>query len=116
MTAPRQNHLRLILIILFFFFVAGYSYFRLKDVSQGVKISIESLKNGITLNDPRINIVGQARHAITLSINDDPVPVDQKGNFSQALLLPPGYTVITVRAEDKFGKTDEKVYEVVYRE
>lgn len=116
MTIRSTNRLKPLLILCFLGVVLGYAYFRIQGVVHGVKITVYDLENGETRGQQRLLIAGNAKHATKLTINDYPVPVDQRGNFTESLLLPDGYTIITLRAEDKFGKQNTRTYEVVYSE
>lgn len=107
--------IRIVILSGFMAFVILYAHSHLKDVISGVKVSIPALADGTTLRDSRLNIQGFAHHATIVSINGLPIPIDQSGEFHHTLLLPPGYTIISVKAEDKFGKRDQKIYHLVYK-
>jgi hypothetical protein len=57
-----------------------------------------------------------ARNASELTIDDRAVETDQDGNFKEPLILLSGYNIITIKADDKFGKHLEKKYRVVLEE
>ncbi len=106
--------LRLGLFSSLFLFIIGYSIFQTKAISHGVSLDIENIKDGQIFKGEVLTLVGQALHAVHLSINDREIVVDEKNSFSEELVLSPGYNIITIEAEDKFGKTTEKSYRVLY--
>jgi hypothetical protein len=50
---------------------------------------------------------------------DKPSPkelrADESGAFDERVLVSPGYNLITIAAEDKFGRMEEKKIEIVYQ-
>ena len=95
----------LFLIILFF------SYEKMCFIWKGVKISatLESQNNSSLTT-----IKGTAPKATYLSLNGREIFIDKSGNFSESIVVLPGFSVVTLNARDKFGKTAEKKFEVVY--
>ena len=59
-------------------------------------------ENGTTL------ISGTTSRISSLFINDSDVPLTEAGRFSVERSFPSGYTVVVLRAEDRFGRTREK--------
>lgn len=95
----------LFLLILFF------SYEKMCFIWKGVKISatLES-QNDSSLT----TIKGTASKATYISLNGREIFIDKSGNFSESIVVLPGFSVVTLSARDKFGKTAEKKFEVVY--
>lgn len=94
----------LFMIILFF------SYEKMCFVWKGVEISATI--------EPKINssltlVKGNASKATLITLNGREIFIDKDGNFSEEIVVLPGFYVITLRAKDKFGKTAEKKFEVV---
>jgi len=57
-----------------------------------------------TSPDGRITLSGQARHTETLWLNGAPLLIDEDGNFSASLVLPPGGAILALTATDRFGR------------
>lgn len=93
--------------------VLGYSYFALGDYIRGPQIELSSPENGFSTTTQKIDIVGKTIHANVLFINDASTSLDLKGNFSESLLLSPGYNIIKVKAEDRYHRFTEKDIEIV---
>lgn len=92
--------------------VVGYSYFALEGYMRGPQIDLTGPKNGISTTTARITIAGRAVHINTLTINSATTSPDLAGNFSESLLLAPGYNIMRVAAEDRYGRTVEKTIEM----
>jgi hypothetical protein len=104
-----------VLLVIFLFVIIGwYSYARASNLIHGVEIAFSGIKDGETFTDPLIEIKGNADNARDLYLNDRPISVDQSYNFKESLLLLPGYNILTIKGEDKFGKKSEKTIHLVY--
>lgn len=93
--------------------VLGYSYFALGDYIRGPQIELSTPENGFSTTTQKIDIVGKTIHANVLFINDASTTLDLKGNFSESLLLSPGYNIIKVKAEDRYRRFVQKDIEIV---
>jgi len=65
-------------------------------------------------NDRQITISGAAYNISHLWLNDRPIYTDAKGNFKEALVLENGYTIATLRAQDRYGRTTTVERHMVY--
>ena len=95
-----------------FVFIAIYAFFNAKDLIFGVKIKNVNIVNSIDKTNI-IKITGNAKNAKNLTLNGREIFIDQNGNFNETLALLLGYNVISIKAEDKFGYTDEKSYQLI---
>jgi len=104
--------IKTIAFFVLFVVVVFYSFIKMKDVFNGVQ-----LQTKIDLTQSSIaTITGKAKHATQLTLNGREIFIDKDGNFSEPVALPPGFSIMTISALDKFGKTSEKKFEVVYKE
>lgn len=55
-------------------------------------------------SERQVLLVGKAYNISHLWLNDRPIYTDAQGNFKEALVLENGYTVATLRAEDRYGR------------
>ncbi len=99
-------------IIILFLVIGVYAFVKTRAIAKGVNISIPALYDGASYTVSNLQIEGKAEHAITLTLNNRPISVDENGNFTDTLLLPIGYSIITVRGADRFGNVAEKKYSV----
>jgi hypothetical protein len=104
---------------IFFLLIIIYAFFRSKDLIFGVKIkNVEAngapLPTDATMTNSILDITGVAKNAVFLSLDDREISIDQMGDFNETIALLPGYNIISIKARDKFGKTDEKDYQLMY--
>lgn len=64
-------------------------------------------------NERKIHLTGRAVNISRLWLNDRQIYTDATGNFKEALILENGYTVATLRAEDRYGR-ETTVSEGIY--
>ncbi len=88
-----------------FLLLAGYAAFEARRLIAGPAITIASPRDGSVVAGPVVHITGEARNAAFFAMNDAQAFVDESGRFDEALSPPPGYTVLTLRATDRFGRT-----------
>lgn len=96
--------------------ISGYAYFQSRDFLRGPQVTITSPKNGETVEKPVVVIEGATQHVAYISLNDGTIFIDSQGLFKEKLLLLPGYNILTIKAEDRFGKKVKKTLELVYKE
>jgi hypothetical protein len=77
--------------------------FQARFVIVGPQIVITEAPQG-PQNTQQVYISGVANNISRLWLNDRPIFTDPQGNFREALVLENGYTVTTLRAEDRYGR------------
>jgi hypothetical protein len=100
---------------LVFLIIGGYAYLKSREFIQGPQITVTAPENGSALREPLVVIEGIAKNISYISLNGGAIFVDSQGHFSEKLLLLPGYNIMTINAEDRFGKKTEKTLELVYK-
>ncbi len=99
--------------VLLFSVITIFSYEKMCFLVKGVKIEADiEQKDGSSI----ATISGNANKATYIALNGREIFIDKTGNFSEVVAILPGYSVITLNAKDKFGKTDEKKFEMVKKE
>jgi hypothetical protein len=101
---------------LLFLIIASYTYYKTRDLLRGVVLSVNGITDGETFTEPEVSLTGSAKNALMLSINGREIFIDRNANFSENLLLLPGYNIVAIKAEDKFGKKAEKDYQVTLKQ
>ena len=87
--------------------------FESRQLILGPRVTIETPADGSAFTEPKINIVGKAENITSLSLNGRPIFIDESGNFREELLLQKGYTILTIGAEDRFGRKTKKQLHLV---
>ena len=99
--------------IILFVFIFIFSYEKMSFVFNGVKIEATIEPQA---NSSLFKVKGIASKAIYLSLNGREIFIDKDGNFSESIIILPGFSIITLNAKDKFGKTAEKQFKLVSKE
>ena len=106
-------------LIIFLLATSGigvYAYLQSREFLRGPQITVTSPQNGEVFRSASVIIEGTTRNTTSISLNDGAIYVDSKGNFKEKLLLLPGYNILSIKAEDRFGKKTERTLELVYKE
>jgi len=96
--------------------VLFYAYLQSRAIIAGPQIVLESPQNGITATTSLLAIRGTITNAKETTLNGRTLFIDLKGNFSEQLLLAPGYNIIELTAKDTKGREVKRVLEIVYDE
>ncbi len=96
-----------------FSIIMVFSYEKMIFMVKGVKIDAKIEQS----NDSPLAIVsGTAEKATYISLNGREIFIDKEGNFSESIVMLPGFSVVTLSAKDKFGMTAEKKFEMITEE
>ena len=98
---------------IFFILIIFYAFFVSRDLIFGVKIRNVNITDGSSVTENVLKITGSARNAIKLIMDGREISVDQSGNFNETIALLPGYNIINIKAQDKFGYVDEKNFRLI---
>jgi len=93
--------------------VVGYSYYQARSFLTGPSVTILSPQSGASLKDMLVEINGHAKNISHIALNDRPISINEEGTFVEKLLLSPGYNIMEITAEDRFGRGTTEVLELV---
>ena len=105
--------LRGVLIVGLIVFVIVYVKFQARNLIQGPTISLLGTYE-VVQNNQKIVLEGTAKNIVNLTLNGRNINTDEKGNFVQTVYLEKGYTILTLYAEDRFGRPTSLRREYVY--
>lgn len=88
----------------------GLVLYNVKDMVFGTPFTVTAAKDGSTVTDAFVPISGTARHAKQININGRIVAVDREGNFSDGVILSPGYNIVEVEEINQFGREKKETY------
>src|SRR3989344_9479761 len=108
-----KKYAKYLFISIILLILLGYTTYETQRIAFGPRINMTSPVNGSLVSDPLVNISGIAKNINDISLNGRKIFLDEKGNFSENMLLSYGYNVITLEASDKFGKKTKKIIEVI---
>lgn len=110
-----EFYIKLSLIITLFATIAVYGAYQSRRILSSPSIAVSSPSDGATVSDSVIIITGTVLNASNISLDDNPIIVDESGNFKEKRALLPGFNAIKIRAVDQFNKSAEKILQVVYK-
>ena len=88
--------------------LGGYVWFQARDLIGGPQVTLETPSDWTTVGHNFISLSGTARDISYLRLNGKQIYVDENHRFDESLLLPFGYTIMTIEAEDRFGRIVSK--------
>ena len=95
--------------LLFFIYKTSKSYI------SGPNIIITEPSNYASFSTSTATIAGVAKRTQDITLDGRSITIDNDGNFSETILLMPGYNIEILSAHDQFGHTTEKRLELVYK-
>lgn len=110
MGSSRQKTYKLFFGILSILIVT-YGFIKFLPLIKGPSVTVEGLRNGEN-HGPVAFISGKTSGAKELLINNNEVLLDEKGNFSDTLLLSAGYNIIYLSAKDNLGREKIEKFEI----
>jgi len=97
-----------ILIVVVLLCIVGYGIFEARRIIAGPSLSIDSPTDGSATSTTLVTVVGRVQNISFLTINDKPASADEEGRFVYRYSPPMGYTALTARATDRFGRKVEQ--------
>ena len=99
--------------VFLFSFIVIFGYAKINFVIKGVQIDAKIERN---TDSSLVKISGNALNSVLLSLNGREIFIDENGNFSETVGLLPGFSVISLEAKDKFGKSAKQKFSLVQEE
>tara|TARA_B100000745_G_scaffold80603_1_gene49658 strand:- start:933 stop:1313 length:381 start_codon:yes stop_codon:yes gene_type:complete len=110
---PHQSHITKYFFIALVLLILVYAYFEARNMLYGPQIFIDS-REAITVTDEKIEISGQVKNVVEITLSGNPVFIDDVGVFNETRLLAEGINRFVFEAKDKFGRTKEEILEIIY--
>jgi len=114
MNTNAKKILQISSLSVFFLLIIIYAFFGSHNLIFGVKIKNVNIIDGTKITTGVLEVTGNAKNAVNLTLNGREISIDQKGDFDETIVLLIGYNVINIKAKDKFGYSDEKNYKIMY--
>lgn len=81
-----------------------YALFQARHVLLGPQITLlEELP--ATVATSTVTVRGTAENIVSISLNGRPIFTTDEGAFEEVVILPPGYTIVTIEAVDRYGSS-----------
>lgn len=92
----------------------SYASWQARHLITGPEISL--LAEPEVRQDERVvQLRGIATNVTTLLLNGKPIRIDRKGMFDVGVVLENGYTIMSIEAEDRYGRTTRLERSFVYQ-
>ncbi len=95
--------------------VLGYGAYRAKDFAEGPTITVDAPQDGRVFSESLVTLSGTAHNLSFLTLNDSKIFTDESGTWSERILLSKGYNVLTLKAQDRFGRTEVNTLQLIYQ-
>ncbi|OHB05523.1 MAG: hypothetical protein A3B22_02975 [Candidatus Zambryskibacteria bacterium RIFCSPLOWO2_01_FULL_47_33] len=107
---PKYGFLIILLILLI-----AYSLYQARALLVGPQIWIVNPQDGDTVKDPLVIVEGQSKNIAWISLNDRQIFTNEKGEWSEKVLVSPGLSIMTMKAHDRFGRETKKSVRIVLK-
>lgn len=88
--------------------IGGYALFEARRFLEGPVIALLTPVPGSVITDRLITLAANTKNVASIRVNGRDTYVTEDGLLQEHILLPKGYTVLTIAAEDRFGHETEK--------
>ncbi|MBP9856027.1 MAG: hypothetical protein KBC48_01840 [Candidatus Pacebacteria bacterium] len=95
---------RYVIALVVILLIGGYALSRSWNLLAGPELIINTPIEGQAIKDSFITVSGEAERIASLHLNGRQIFTTTDGHFNESLLLLPGYNIIVITAEDKFGR------------
>lgn len=82
----------------------SYLFFQFQKAFSPPALSISEPREGEVLTIEQVRVVGRAENDVVVSVNNQKIAVNDTGEFTTTLTMPPGINTIFVEATNKHGK------------
>ena len=89
-----------------------YVFIQARPLIEGPRLTLRAERE--SAESRIVALSGTARNITALILNDRPIFTDEQGAWRERLVLENGYTILTLRAEDRFGRTAQLERALVY--
>ncbi len=90
-----------------------YVAFQARHLITGPEVTLLE-EPGVVSSERIVHIQGQTYNVTALSLNGQPIVTDPDGIFNVAVVLPNGYTTVSIDARDRYGRTTHLERSLVY--
>jgi hypothetical protein len=94
--------------------ILAYALFVASPYLQGPYLTLTSPLPGSTVSSSTVTVSGVTKRVSYLTIDDMAVPLAEDGSFKIVRAYPAGYTVVVVRARDRFGRENVETVRFVH--
>ncbi|MFO7806814.1 MAG: DUF4115 domain-containing protein [Candidatus Moraniibacteriota bacterium] len=90
----------------------SYFYFEIEKFSQSPRLVVFHPNNGTSVNKSSLDVMGSTGKENKVSINGQPIRINENGEFRETLGLHKGVNEIKIETENKLGKKTQEILQV----
>jgi len=90
-----------------------YAIYRSLPYVSGPSIKVFQPLSGSTIASTTMTLIGRADRVSSLTMNGNPIQVDESGNFKETLIVFPGVNIISFDATDRFKRNAHLEIEIL---
>jgi hypothetical protein len=94
-------------------FIGWYALFQARFLIAGPQITLNDNLD-VVQTERTITIRGNAENIVKITLNGLPISTNEDGVFTESLVLESGYTIMTLHAEDRYGRETSLARSFVY--
>lgn len=91
-----------------------YVLYQARFILTGPVVTLTESGTEVT-NERVVAVAGTARNITDITVNGRPIMTDEQGYFLENIILENGYTIVSVTARDRYGRTTTARRSFVYR-
>ncbi len=107
------KYIKILAAIIIAGIIIAYAIWRSFNYARGPHIDIFEPTNGSAVASTSTTIKGQAKRINNLTLNGNPILIDEQGNFSEVIIVFPGTNRITIIGNDQFGRNTQTLMEII---
>ncbi len=109
-----ERYLKIGFGVLLGVFFLTYAVYQARNLIQGPTITL-SAEVEIVQSARGLTISGIARNVVVLRMNGKEIYTNERGAFEHTLTLENGYTIMTLEAEDRYGRKTDLTRSFIYK-
>jgi Glucodextranase, domain B len=113
-TISIERTLKFWFIVLLGIVFVGYAGYQARNLIQGPSITLLG-EFGSVQRERAVTLIGTAQNVVILRLNGREIHTDEQGRFEHTLTLENGYTIMTLEAEDRYGRKTDLTRSFIYK-
>lgn len=109
----QQALIRSCIVAAIILFVVGYAASRSIAYVSGPTLEVLEPSNNAIVEGSLVTVRGDAKRVSKLTLNGREIFTNEEGYFEERLVLPPGYTIMTLTAEDRFNRETSETLHLI---
>lgn len=105
--------LRILSICGLILILVGYMTYQARNIIQGPQINLTDTYTPVS-EDRLVLITGNTKNIVRILVNGREIHTTSDGTFAHRLILENGYTIVTLSAHDRFGRSTTITRSYVY--